>query len=545
MNPKKCNSFQTHIKFLGHTISEEGVSVNDDKIKVIKDHPVPNNKKQLKSFLGLVNYYRKYIPNVAHISEPLNYLLRKNIPFVWSEKCQASFQKFKDLLTSAPILAFPNFDLEFQLSVDACGTSIGFVLSQKQDGCDRILAFGGRSLNQHERNYSINELEALSVVEGIKYFHVYLYGRKFTVYTDNSSITWLYKQKTPTGRIARWIFRLLEYDFEIIYKPGKLNANADAISRIPNLPQTLTIAEGIDSSKDDFLREQALDHDLLNIVNVLKSDKTDKISNKLRKNFVLDPDGLLWKIVKKCKPYDSKYRLVVPSSMKAEILHTFHDSIFGGHRGVNTTFNKIHDRYYWRYLYKEVKNYCQTCQKCIFTKPSPQLQAPLLPLATTEPFENVYMDIVGPLPESSSGNKYILNFVDSLTKWSESIPLVKTDSVIVAKALYENIVCRHGTPQNLITDSAKNFMADFLTELCKLLNVKKIHIAPYHPSALGTVEGYNGTLVRMISLYISENQKDWDKLLPGILFAYHTSRHDSTSECPFTLLYGPQSSLTQ
>ena len=195
LNPKKCNFFQTTIKFLRHTISEEGVSVNDDKIKIIRDHSIPQNKKQLKSFFGLVNYYRKYIPNVAKISEPLNVLLRKNVPFNWTEECQASFQKLKDLLTSAPILAFPNFDLEFQLSVDACATSIGYVLCQNQEGNERIIAYGGRSLNKHERNYSVNELESLAVLSGVTYFHVYLYGRKFTIYTDNSAITWLYNKK--------------------------------------------------------------------------------------------------------------------------------------------------------------------------------------------------------------------------------------------------------------------------------------------------------------------------------------------------------------
>ena len=175
LNPKKCNFAKTKIDFLGHTISADGIRPNNDKVKVIQQHPTPKTKKQLKSFLGLVNYYRKYIPNVSRITEPLNRLLRKNVNFEWCNKCSESFDKLKELLTTAPILAFPNFDLDFQLSVDACQTSIGFILSQQQDGCERIIACSGRSLNSHERNYSINELEALAVVTGISHFHVYLY----------------------------------------------------------------------------------------------------------------------------------------------------------------------------------------------------------------------------------------------------------------------------------------------------------------------------------------------------------------------------------
>ena len=441
-------------------------------------------------------------------------------------------------MTRAPILAFPNFEKEFQLSVDACTTSIGYILCQNQEGKERVIAYGGRSLNKHERNYSVHELEALAVVAAVTHFHIYLYGRKFTIYSDNSAVTWLYKQKTPMGRIARWIFKLMEYDFEIVYRPGRLNGNADSVSRIPNLQKSLVVSMGLSSSQEDFLREQSLDQDIVEKMEIIRSNRTDKNSNKIRKNFCIGKEGLLWKILRKTKPYDSKYRLVVPSSMKAQILHTWHDAILGGHRGLITTFNKIHDRYYWRNLYEEVKNYCETCQKCLFTKPSIPFKAPLFPLVSNEPFENVFMDIVGPLPETERGNKYILNFVDSLTKWAISIPLKKTDSVIVARALYDFVVCQHGTPQRLITDSAKNFIAEVLTELCKILNVRKIHISPFHPSALGTVERYNKTLIRMLSLYVCDNQRNWDVIISGILCGYNSSRHQSTGECPFTLLYG-------
>ena len=473
LNPSKCHFFQTTIKFLGHIISKDGIGTDGGKIEVLRNHSIPQTKKQLISFLGLANYYRKYIPDVAQIMEPLNYLLRKNIPFLWNEKCNLSFEKLKSLLTEAPILAFPDFSENFQLSVDACSDSIGFVLSQIQEGHERVIAYAGRTLNKFERNYSINELEALSVVEGIKHFHVYLYGRPFKIFTDNSSITWLYRQKEPKGRIARWILQLLQYDFEIIYKTGKSNSNADAISRIPNLDYTLVTTVCEVDEKQKFLQAQHDDSELEKIFLALNSEKTDRSTRKIKQNFLIKSDGLLHKIMKKTKIYDDIYRLVVPNSLKAQILYIYHSHILGSHRGIAKTFHKIHDRYYWRSMFREIDNFCKTCQKCNFTKPPREIRAPLQPLAAVSSFHTIYMDIIGPLPTTSSGNKYILNFVDSLTKWCEAIPIHKTDAAIVGKALYDHVICRHGCPKVLITDSAKNFIADVFSELCKILNMIK------------------------------------------------------------------------
>ena len=544
LNPKKCNFFQTDIKFLGHIISKDGIRVDPGKVEVLKNHSIPQNKKQLKSFLGLANYYRKYITDVAKIMEPLNKLLRKNVVYTWCEKCDLSFNILKTSLTSAPILGFPDFTTNFQLSVDACSDSIGFVLSQIQGGCEKVIAYAGRTLNKFERNYSINELEALSVVEGIKHFHVYLYGRPFKIFTDNSSITWLYRQKEPKGRIARWILQLLQYDFDIIYKTGKSNTNADAISRIPNLEYTLVTTVCDVEDKQKFLQAQKDDSELKEIFLAINSEKTDRRTRKIRQNFIISSDGLLHKIMKKTKIYDEIYRLVVPTSLKSQILQIYHNSILGGtHRGITQTFHKVHDRYYWRSMFREIDNYCRTCQKCIFTKPPREIKAPLQPLVAVSSFHTIYMDIIGPLPTTLSGNKYILNFVDSLTKWCEAIPIHKTDAVIVGKALYDHVICRHGCPKVLITDSASNFIAEVFSELCKILNINKLHISPYHPSSLGNVERYNQSLIRMISLYVSEFQTNWDEILKAVIFGYHTSRHSSTQETPFALLYGRRAGL--
>ena len=544
LNPKKCHFVQTTIKFLGHTISAEGIEPNNDKVKIIQEHPIPINKTQLKSFLGLVGYYRKHIENVAKIMEPLNRLLRKNIPYEWSDKCTESFETLKKTLTTAPILGFPDFNLEFQVSVDACNTSIGFILSQIQDKNERIIAYAGRSLNSHERNYSINELEALAVVSAIEYFHVYLYGRKFKVYTDNSSITWLYKQKQPRGRLARWILKLMMYTFDIIYRPGRVNSNADAVSRIPELPESLTVDTISEVEKSKFAEDQRLDPVITDVITILETNNDNKKTRDYKARFSLDSNGLLWEKLKQIKPYDQPLRLVVPNNRKSEIMNRFHDHIaFGGHRGINITYKKIRSRYCWKNMYNEIKNYCSTCPDCLTNKLSPEIRGPLCPIQTSFPFEIVGMDLMGPFPQTTSGNKYILVFIDALTKWTECVPLSMTDAPEIARILYEHVITRHGCPVKIACDTAKNFTANIMNEVCNILNVERTLSPAYTPMSNGLIERVIGTLTRILAFYVNKNQSNWDDILPSVVFAYHTSCHGSTKETPFQLLYGRKARL--
>ena len=551
LNPKKCHFARKSIHFLGHVLSADGISPDPSKILVVQNHPTPQDKKELKSFLGLVNYYRKFLSDVAKISEPLNKLLRKNVPFIWNNDCETSFSTLKEKLTTPPLLAFPNFDHEFHLNVDACNSSLGFILSQKYDNSLKVIAYAGRSLNKHERNYSINELEALSVVTAVRHFDVYLSGRKFKIFSDNTSVTWLYKQTQPKGKYARWIMALQEYDFEIIHKPGRVNSDADCISRIPNLPPHLApvvatnIAIPLLNSDDKlrFSQDQQTDPDLQKIISDITSDNDTKHIREMREKYILDSDNLLWKKTKSFLPHEHPYRLAVPQSQKPEILRRYHDDLLAGHKGSQITYNKIHSRYYWKNLFSEVENYCKTCNECAKKKVLHEIKAPLYPITAQTPFEKVGLDIIGPLPITDTGNTHILVFIDYLTKWTESIPLSQTDAPEIAKHLYSELICRHGTPEVIITDNASNFASKLMTEVCKILRISLQFAPTYHSMGNGAVERLIQTLTRTIALYVSQNQKDWDCILPGILFGYRTSRHTSTKETPFHLLYGRRARL--
>lgn len=234
MKPSKCQFAVEEVLYLGHVISKNGVSTDPKKVDLVQNFPTPTTQKDVRSFLGLASYYRKFIKDFAHIAHPLNALLSKDTSFSWNEQCQNSFDQLKQALTSAPILAFPNFDRQFILYTDASATAIGYVLGQIDDeGRERVINYGGRALRPAERKWSISERECLAVIDGIKHNRVYLAHRKFIVKTDHSAIQYLNGTKDLSGRLGRWMLFLQGYTFDVEYRPGKLHGNADALSRLP------------------------------------------------------------------------------------------------------------------------------------------------------------------------------------------------------------------------------------------------------------------------------------------------------------------------
>lgn len=231
LNPKKCNFLQTELLYLGHVVSKDGVSPDPEKIKIIKEYPVPKNIDELRRFVAFCNYYRKFIDKFADITIPLNNLLRKNEPFVWTSECVQSFQILKNALMSPPILQYPDFsnENEFILQTDASNISVGAVLCNKNM---RPVAYSSRPLNKAEKNYPTIQKELVAIVWGVKYFRPYLFGRKFTIMTDHKPLLYLFGMKDPSSRLLKFRLALEEYDFNITYIKGKNNVVADALSRI-------------------------------------------------------------------------------------------------------------------------------------------------------------------------------------------------------------------------------------------------------------------------------------------------------------------------
>ena len=233
LKPKKCNLFQTSVKFLGHVVSEDGVRTDPSKIQAVRDWPVPKTAKQTKSFLGLASYYRRFIKGFAAIAKPLHLICDKGKKFAWSDECQAAFDELKDALTSAPILAYPNPGLPFILDTDASNYAVGAALSQVHDGKEHVIAYMSNTLNRHEVSYCVTRKELLAVVRALRCFHSYLYRQHVLLRTDNAAVSWMRSLKQPTGQVARWLQELGTYDLEVTHRPGHQHRNADALSRNP------------------------------------------------------------------------------------------------------------------------------------------------------------------------------------------------------------------------------------------------------------------------------------------------------------------------
>lgn len=233
LKAKKCALFSRSVDYLGHVVSEHGISTDPKKTEVIKKWPQPCNVTELRSFIGFCSYYRKSVPNFAVLAKPLHALTEKGTKFIWSSDCQKSFETLRNRLISAPILAHPDFTEPFILDTDASDMAVGAVLSQIQDGEEKVICYASRCLSKAERKYCVTRKELLAIVHFVKHFRHYLYGKPFLIRTDHSSLRWLLNKRDSEGQLARWIETLSSYEFEIQHRPGKMHTNADALSRMP------------------------------------------------------------------------------------------------------------------------------------------------------------------------------------------------------------------------------------------------------------------------------------------------------------------------
>jgi len=550
---------------LGHVISSEGISTDNEKISAINNWPVPQNKKHLRSFLGLCSYYRKFVKGFSILAKPLYILTENQTKFVWNEQCEDAFNRLKQALTSSPILSLPREEGELVLDTDASNFGIGAVLSQKQDGVEKVISYFSRVLNRAERNYCVTRRELLSIVESIKAFHHYLYGRKFVVRTDHASLKWLLSFKDVEGQLARWMEKLQHYEFEIIYRKGKFHANADGLSRRPcantqcrycarvemkeaqkqeNLVARMDLTE---NNLIDWRQDQLQDPEISVFLlgkeigerpawqEITAKGTTAKVYWSYWNSLEIQ-NGVLYKRWETPNLKNIVLQLIVPKNRIKQILEEAHDSPSGGHFGINKTLEKIRKRFYWASCKQDVEEWCRSCKVCIAKRgPSEKGKSPLQIYNVGAPFERVQMDILGPLPLSVSGNKYLLVVVDCFSKWVEAFPLKNIRAKTVAETFLNQIVSRHGVPLEVHTDQGRNFESRVFRELSSALGIKKTRASPLHPQSDGQVERQHQTILNYLAKFISENQKDWDRWIPMCLLAYRSSKHETTGVTPAEL----------
>ena len=463
LHPQKCSFLRSKVGFLGHVVSREGVSADPSKTEKVANWPVPTSTKEVQQFLGLAGYYRRFVKGFADIARPLHRLTERNAVFLWTCECQTAFDTLRVALTSAPILAYPDYTRPFILDTDASNSGIGGVLSQRDaDGEEKVIAYASRALSKPERNYCVTRRELLAAVHFTKHFRLYLLGRSFTLRTDHGSLTWLRNFKEPDGQLARWMEHLQQFQFEIVHRPGRQHQNADALSRHPcNQCGRCTSENGTPvnmvalSRPNGDLQEKQLQDDLTGLF--LRAEKTNsKPSNQQAQP--LSPQarrllqiwdqlviyqGLLYRQFEKPDEEAVTLQLVLPASLREEAIRDLHEGAMGGHLGEDKTLGRVKERFYWPGYHNDVCEWIKRCGQCAARKtPAPKNRAPLQSVKTGYPMQLVAVDILGPLPESDAGNSYILMVADYFTRWMEAYPIPNQEAHTVAKKITEEFFFR-------------------------------------------------------------------------------------------------------
>lgn len=522
INLAKCEFAMPEVEYLGHVVSGAGVSPDPKTVKAVKEYPTPRTVKEVRAFLGLAGWYRRFMPHFAEVARPLHDLTGKYARFEWTDCHQQAFQALKALLTSDAVLAYPDFALPFVLATDASDRALGAVLSQVQGGVERPICFASRSLIPAEKNYTATEKELLAVVWATKQFRCYLYGRRFKVETDHAALRWMLSLRDPSARLTRWALRLAEFEYEVIHRPGKLHRHADALSRVVH---RVGAEEIMSWDRQGILREQEND------------DWCNKMIRERGSKLERDEDGV-WYSREGTGALENR-KLLVPRSLVRRLLEHYHSSPLGGHRGVESTLLRLKSGFCWRGMERDVEEYVRGCHPCAQRKSPAGLKVPIGDAYTpSRPMEMVSLDIVGPLPLSVTNNRYLLTFIDHFTRYAEAIPIPDQTAERVAKEFVEKVVCRHGAPSKLLTDQGRNFTSSLLARTCNLLGISKIQTTAYHPESNGRLERFHRTLIDQLASYVRRDGRDWDEWVPYALAAYRSTPHSATGYSPNFMMFG-------
>ena len=523
----KCDFWISTVQFLGHVINSQGIHVDPAKIEAVKDWTSPTNPTEIRQFLGLAGYYRRFIEGFSKISKPLTKLTQKNEKFSWGEKEESAFQLLKQKLCEAPILALPEGSEDFIVYCDASYHGLGAVLMQRS----KVIAYASRQLKKHEENYTTHDLELGAVVFALKLWRHYLYGTKCTIFTDHKSLQHILDQKELNMRQRRWLELLSDYDCEIRYHPGKANVVADALSRKERLKPLRVKSLGMTICSP--LPSQILAAQ----VEALKEENRPKEKvygmPESKNGFIKRSDGTL------C--FKDRSWIPLFGGIRDLIMNESHKTKYSIHPGSDKMYQDLKKLYWWPNMKADIAEYvskCLTCSrvKAEYQKPSGLLVQPEIPVRK---WERITMDFITKLPRTSTGYDTIWVIVDRLTKSAHFLPIKETDEMNTLAQLYlKEIVSRHGVPISIISDRDSRFTSNFWKSLQKALGTKLDMSTAYHPQTDGQSERTIQTLEDMLRACVIDFGKGWDKHLPLVEFSYNNSYHTSIKAAPFEALYG-------
>jgi transposase InsO family protein len=539
LKKRKCFFHVSEFTFLGHRVSKDGIAMDPGKVKSIVSFGHPSSVKELRSFLGMSNYYRKFLPGYSEVSRPLTDLTKKRNEFIWNDSAEMAFRKIKEMIASDLMLRHPVIDKPFIIQTDASDYAVAGVLLQKDVNEDlRPLEFYSRKLNDSELNYSIHDKELLAVKECLQdWRHYVLYAKDpVQVFCDHKNLLYFKDNRLTKPRHARWHEILTQFNFVLIQIKGEENFLADALSRDPALKGgkftkgILILPEKVfvSSLECNPLDQEEVDHDFPEDIGRYLASENNEWTCDIHslsqykqyiKDFKLLNDRLFY-------AKDQQNRLYAPRNQRKSILEKYHDNL--GHMGLDSILTLIKRRYYWPNLENDVSQHCSDCPTCQLFR-SGKLKktvyvTPVPPVAI--PFERWGLDFVGKLAQSKRGNNYIITAIDYASRWLVAKAVKHADESTVIDFLFRGILVNYGVPNEILTDRGKCFLSSAVEGFIRKYQIYHLKTSPYHPQTNGMVERVHSILNHSIRTLSLESDR-WDEAL----------------DQAFELVYGQQARL--
>lgn len=541
MNVQKSKFCFKELKYLGYIVGDGCLKTDSDKVAAIADFPVPTSAKQVRRFLGLAGWYRRFVRDFSTLAAPITDTLKKGKKFQFGEAAMESFNLLKDALTSQPVLVNPDFAKEFIIQCDASDTGVGCVLSQvDESGSERPIYYHSQKLNTAQRNYSVTERECLAAVMGVQKFRAYVEGHPFRIVTDHASLKWLMGQKDLSGRLARWSLKLQGFDFSIEHRKGTQNVVPDALSRVHEVDALGCDVSVLEDPHDvlhiDLEDPSFQSSEYLRIIKDIEEQKEKLPDLQVSESFV-------YKKVKHCtgNPLedDLVWKLWVPEQLTDRLISLAHRPPRASHGGIAKTLYRLQQRFFWPNMAAQVRAFLEKCDICKASKaPNSTLRPPMGKAFVAErPFQMLYIDFLGPYPRSRDGNTHIVVVLDQLTKFVLIKAIRRATTDIVLKFLYEQVFCMFGVPETLLSDNGKQFISREFEKTMDTYGITHVRTAVYSPQANAS-ERVNRSILAAIRGYIDSDQRNWDSQLPAIASALRTTVHSAINMSPYEALFG-------
>jgi len=524
INVNKCVFGVSSLEFLGYHVDATGIRPLESKIQVVRDFPQPTSQRKLREFLGLVNFYRRFIPNAAKLLQPLNILLSKSSPktLTWNDDAATAFTAVKIALADATLLSHPQLGAPTCIMTDASDSAVGAVLQQLINGHWQPLAFFSKSLKPSETRYSAFDRELLAIYLAVKHFRHFVEGREFFILTDHKPLTFALSNKPDrySPRQSRHLDYISQFTSDIRHVRGSDNAVADALSRIPvNALHTGDATPVLDFQA--MAAAQIEDPSL----STLQADSSLDLQQV--------PLAMSEGVHLLCDVSTGLQRPVVPDSFRRHVFDCLHCQ---SHPGIRATQRLVTRHFVWPGINSDVRRWARSCLQCQKAKVHRHTRSPPGTFSTPDArFDHIHLDLVGPLPPSR-GYSYLLTCVDRFTRWPEAIPIADSTAETVAQTFITSWIARFGTPSMITTDRGGQFESHLWREFSRLLGTKHMRTTAYHPCANGLVERFHRQLKGALKGH--PNQEHWSDIVPLILLGIRSALKEDIGCSAAELVYG-------